>query len=55
MKQKMKIKFLNDKTDVLMLNMRDQELVRIMNRMHSYTYRNKRKYTRKIKHKKDEV
>ena len=51
MRKKVKIKFLKDKPEFILINVRDKELINIMNRSHSYVYKNKKKYTRKRKHK----
>ena len=54
MKKKVKIKFLKDEEDIILLNVRDKEIPYIINRNPSHTFRNKKKYYRKIKHKNKE-
>lgn len=54
MKKKVKIKFLKHKEDIILLNVRGKEISYIINRNPSDTFRNKKKYYRKIKHKNKE-
>lgn len=48
---KLKIKFLKDSIKEFEINKRDDEFINIINKNKNSIHKNKKKYTRKIKHK----
>lgn len=50
MKKKIIIRFLKDKPKEISINIRDKDLIDINNLNHSHVFINKKKYTRKVKH-----
>lgn len=48
---KLKIKFLKDTTKEFEINKRDDQFINIVNKNKSSIHKNKKKYSRKIKHK----